>query len=474
MTIKAFSDHFKISKSLAISLLLVCFYLFLRFYKIQDSLLFFNDIGRDFLALHNWLISGKPPLLGPQTSVIPFNQSALYFYLLMPFYLLTNKSIYATLIANAFFYIATFLLGIILLKKHPKLQSSLLLIFSLLTIHPQQIIQSRFVWNPSFVTPCIITAFYFLILFKKNFNPKLLYWLSFSLALASAFSYSAVPVILSFVILFALAYRAYFFKFIKYLCLNLALLNFPTIIFELRHNFLLTKMMLYQEKLSQSDFDLPTKLDKLRLYLFDFDFKYVLLIILILLAYLFRRNFKIKSNYVLAFIILTLTFSLSLILPIGIASHYIFGILALLFVTIAFLPFKFSIIVLLILSLNYLNSNQLASYFKPAYRSVNETIDCVQSVCSQYKRPTFVSVQSDIHPYHNGMEFKYLFSRYGCDIKELDSQIDQSSHMLVVVDHSTYEHGKTAYNELTQFGDSKQIDIFTCSKDLKIIVLEKN
>lgn len=62
-------------------------FIFLRVHRIEETLNFQNDIGRDYLVLLEWYQSGKPPLLGPQNSAVPFNQSAFYFYLFFLFLL---------------------------------------------------------------------------------------------------------------------------------------------------------------------------------------------------------------------------------------------------------------------------------------------------------------------------------------------------------------------------------------------------
>jgi len=64
-----------------ISLLAILFVI-LRLYNINNSLFFINDTGRDMAVLQSWQNTGKIPLLGPQTSALPINQSAIYFYLL--------------------------------------------------------------------------------------------------------------------------------------------------------------------------------------------------------------------------------------------------------------------------------------------------------------------------------------------------------------------------------------------------------
>lgn len=71
------------------------------------------------------------------------------------------------------------------------------------------------------------------------------------------------------------------------------------------------------------------------------------------------------------------------------------------------------------------------------------------------------------------MEFKYLFKDAGCQIKELDTELTLANKMAVVVDHSEYQHEKTSYNELTQFGKSQEVKRYGCEENLEVVILEK-
>jgi len=85
-------------------------FVFLRVFAITQNLHLFGDLGRDLFVLQKWSNNLlKPPLLGPQTSVVSFNQSAIYFYYLFPFFLLMSHSVYSTLVASIMLYISILL-----------------------------------------------------------------------------------------------------------------------------------------------------------------------------------------------------------------------------------------------------------------------------------------------------------------------------------------------------------------------------
>lgn len=468
-----------------IAFFLVVLFIFLRFYKIKESLFFSNDIGRDFLVFWRWQTSSKPPLLGPQNSALPFNQSAIYFYLLYPFYLIFAGSAYATIIANAFFYLTVFLLGLFLLRNKREWQYSLLIVFFLLTIHPQYIIQTRYIWNPSFVGPAIMLAFYVFLALIRNYqkqqklNKTSAWLLSLSLALATAFSYSAFPTVLAFLVVALFVFKMKFFQLLlKFITANF-LVNFPTVFFELRHNFVLTKMLLYREKLPQPQSNLLDKLVNLRSYVFNLPdiYLYVFLIIFSYLLFQYFKNKKVKtfSALNLSLSLLVLSLILTFVAPFAIQAHYIFGILSLFFIVLSFLILKnrLAFVLLLILSLAWLHPKQVQKYFTRAPSTVDQVQTCAKNFCQKYPQTMFVAIQSGLHPYHNGTEWQYLLPKFGCSLKDLVTETTEAEYLAMIVEYSEYEHNQTAFNELTIFGPSEELESFTCHENLEIKILKK-
>ena len=63
--------------------------MYLRFYKIEYIQSFGWDQGRDAWLVRD-IINGKIVLNGPRTGIGHFHLGPLWYYLLVPFYLLTN------------------------------------------------------------------------------------------------------------------------------------------------------------------------------------------------------------------------------------------------------------------------------------------------------------------------------------------------------------------------------------------------
>lgn len=465
---------------LPVLIIISILFIFLRLYKLPSSLLFFNDIGRDYWVLYNWQQTHKPPLLGPQTSALPYNQSAVYFYLLMPLFLLTGQSPLASTFTLCLFTITGIGVLFWLTRKKPQFQLPIAVTLFLMTIQPQAIIQSRFVWNPSFVPISILVALVSWLLLLQSWQKRYLFVFALSATLAVSFNYSAAPALIAFILLSGIYIKKKrnYFWFLTATALGALFWNLPTVVFELRHKFLLTNMMLYQEKLTQTSTGWLEKTSDLFHYsLFGFGHLTEVVFILIALAgilLLFKTKTKREATFGTPIVAMFgLTWFITLLVPFSVQAHYIFAFLIAGMFLISILDKRILLGLVLIASVIWLRPSRLQAYFSPAYRSYEDSAACAARVCQAIDAPTFVSVQSDLHPYHNGMEWKYLFARNGCDVKELDTQISEANTMLVVVDHSEYTHGQTAYNELTQFGQSNVSNLVDCSESLKVVIIKK-
>jgi len=423
-------------------------------------------MGRDLSVLYQWQQTGKPPLLGPQTSVLPINQSALYYYLLYPFYLLTNQSSLTALYANSFVYLTVFIFLFIKQKNNPRLQIPLLLIFYLISIQPQYILQGRFIWNPSFVTPFLLLSLFSFKSLITKFTKKSLWLLTLPLALAFSFSYSVTPVIIAIFLGLLIYRKSLLLPVIFSFIISVIIINLPTILFDLRHHFILLTGLFTKTPPVQQLLNPVTKIYMLSDYIFNLKNQTInLILILLTVIILFKKS--------LIFLILLGTIVITILAPITLQPHYIFGILTLFFFRIALLPLKISALFILFLSFIYLQPTNILAYFSTAPRTYNQMLTCYQQFCRRITIPIFVSSQSNLNPFHNGPEHRYLLKKAGCDIKEIEADQSAASLMVVVGDGSDYEHGKTHYYELTLFGQSKLESTTKCQDNFKLYLLKK-
>ena len=458
---------------------LISLFLFLRFYNIKNGLFFFNDMGRDLLVLQNWQLSGKPPLLGPQTSVLPFNQSSIYFYYLYIFYLITKGSVFSALFANAFLYIAMYIFGLYIFKKDKKITNLLNIAFFLISIHPQYIIQSRFVWNPSLVTPFILSSFFAFHLLNQKYSKSRLWFFSLSIATAISISYSVIPLFIALIFYWLIFNRKNFWKLFISISISLLTLNLTTIIFELRHNFLLTRSILTRPPLPQLAIGFYQKFSDLSRFVVNTSFQntnqIILLFFVFLSIFLIIKGFKSTSRQKnIDFFINTIfffTFLTYMILPVSIQAHYVFPQISLLFLVIATLPIKKSLVIILILSFIYLSPSNLTQYFQKAPRTYAQMEKCFIDYCKINQEPINVAVTIDKYTFiHNGPEHRYLLKKTGCDVKNLEEG-QKTKKMALVLDSGSFDPVKSKFYELDLFGPYKIGDTYNCLSNFKIINL---
>lgn len=475
----------------AVFVLLLIAFLLTRLYLIQTSFFYLNDMGRDSLTLLSWQQSQKPPLLGPQTSALPFNQSAFYFYLLYPAFILSHGSPYAALYTLNIFYVLLFSGTFYLLKKakRPKLMNIFLLAFGLLILQPQMILQNRFVWNPSFVAPLILLAFFTLVLLREKFSNLYLIILGSCLALAVSFTYSVAPIVIGFGFVSVWLFRKKVWQIGVSLLAWLAVFNLPTFVFELKHHFLLTNMMLHQPKVAQINYSLANKITNILQFLFTTypahweSFLAGLFVTAALLsAWLNRQQLlqfwqkpgRGENNehiFTIALIILLPAIFLNFLVPVPILAHYIFGLLTIGVILVATMPIHVRALVLCSALILWIMPIYSGQYFQPAIRTVQEMQSCYAQYCQFQRQPVYVSLQSGILPFHNGPEHRYLLRQAGCQVKDIETDVNAAREMAVVVEDSQFTFGQTEYAELSAFHPQTLISQFTCQPNLQIVTV---
>lgn len=499
------------------SILLLFVFLSLRLWRIEETLFFFGDIGRDTFVLQTWLETGKPPLLGPQTSALPFNQSAWYFYLLLPLYVLTGESLLSTIYSGVLIHVLVFAVLLWWVQKRaadlwwPVWWSGLLL-----AIHPEMVLQHRLLWNPSFVAISLLVGVVVSSVWLRSTRSKpqvinstvqnrwqrVLYYVfgreaamvmvgSLALAAAIGWSYSAVPAVLLWLCVLSWRQPGWWRWWLGF-GIGLALVFAPMIFFELRHSFPLTKMMLFQPKLAQQGTEFTTKLRAL-INLVGAGIAPLRSLVVLLLSVVMAGlvwwqtrgvgkvlfTNKAQSDFshteqqrlVVWFVLVLASY---LLLPVGVQAHYVFPLVTALVCVLVWTTVSIRWLVILGIALIWLQPVRLAQYQTLPPRTIAESVSCAELVCQSVTEPLFVSVQAGLYPYHNGIEFQYLLHQAGCQVKKLDTQIDEAQVMAVFVEQSVYEHGKTAYNELTQFGPSELERELVCNPKLAVKILRKN
>jgi len=222
---------------------------FLRLYRLEASLQFLGDQGRDAIVLRNMLVNKDLPFIGPTTSVGSFFLGPFYYYLMAPFLWLSNYNPVGPAIANA-------LIGIITIPVIYFVTKEMLSVYAaqlaalLYTFAAVPINETRSTWNPNPMPLAVLGIVFGFFKAKKTKNPRWLYLSAFSLGIAFQLHYMIV--LLAPFILFELINVFRQKKLRKYILvwfLIIILMMLPLILFELKNNFLnLTGLKYYLAK----------------------------------------------------------------------------------------------------------------------------------------------------------------------------------------------------------------------------------
>jgi len=300
--------------------------------------------------------------------------------------------------------------------------------------------------------------------------------------MAASFNYSAIPTLMAVAVGGVWYFRKKAVWLVLTMVVALALVNAPTIFFEVRHQFPLTKMVLYQPKLAQTETSIPLKIRDITQFGLEMpssatrELATVALVLVLTASYYWlytKKSTQQLRDFETVAVLLLVTLGITFLMPVSVLSHYIFGYLILVLLLIAFLPKRVAVTVILIMATVWLRPSQLARYLQPARRTVADMERCFQTVCQEITEPLYVSVQAGFHPFHAAQEHRFLLRKNGCQVPPIDEQPTAARLMAVVADDSTYDHGQTAYNELTQFGPSQQTKVFNCQENFQVYILER-
>ncbi len=317
--------------------------LILRVYNIDKTLAFFGDQARDAIIVSNIFRKFDPVFIGPVTSVGNMYLGPLYYYMMMPFLLIS----YPSPIGPAFLVV---LLNIILIflfyKLLPKKNNLNIIASFLLAINCISITYSRFSWNPN---PAPLFSFLIIYsIYKSQKNPK--FWLYTLLFFSIIIQMHYITLIIAPFIGIAIL-RQYILKkqdrkqIIKYVSLGILIFILsltPLVAFDIKHNFINTKAFFNIFTKENSFYNTRTKLpififlptrfaSLLNITIFKFLFKTSIninilkaLSVLPLFIFIKRIIFYKKSKKSISFIDLNFIFFIFSIFGISFYQHNIY------------------------------------------------------------------------------------------------------------------------------------------------------
>jgi 4-amino-4-deoxy-L-arabinose transferase-like glycosyltransferase len=210
----------------------------LRLYRIEASLQFLGDQGRDALVMRRMLVDHDLPFIGPVTSVGGFYLGPLYYYLMAPFLWLANYNPVGPAIATAFIGILT--LPVLYLVARTMLSETTAKLATLLyAVAAIPVIQTRSAWNPN---PMPLAALGIVFGFYQALTTRRAKWLLLSgLSLGTALQLHYMIVFLAPFLLWQLVLvwrRKSLRPFLIYWFAVVILMMFPLILFEFKNRFL--------------------------------------------------------------------------------------------------------------------------------------------------------------------------------------------------------------------------------------------
>ena len=215
---------------------------FLRFYKIEEYMIFLGDEGRDAIIVKDMIDKWHFPLIGPPTSVGNIYLGPLYYYMMLPPMVLTNFNPVSASVMVAMIGVATVFLVYYLGKTWFGRGAGLLAAY-LYAISPVTINYSRFSWNPNPLPFFSLLAILSIVKLQKSNNFLWLILTGLSLAAALQMHYLAlilIPVIVT-LWFYQVLKKSAKENFLKGTLLGLAaflITMSPLFWFDLRHNFL--------------------------------------------------------------------------------------------------------------------------------------------------------------------------------------------------------------------------------------------
>lgn len=459
---------------------------YLRLFALSDAFFFQNDVGRDYLVIWEWLYEGKIPWLGPLNSAIAFNQSPFYFYLLTPFYLVFGSSVYSTTVGWLVLVTGLSVWGAYQLRRDTWLLQALTIFVLLAAMYPQLVMQTRVVWNPSFVLPLLGTA-YMSVLYAVR-KQRMSWYVALVCAAAVGLSIgmhlsSIVGLLPLFVMVLFLLPRD--FLKVSLLSAGATLAAFgPNLLFDATHQWQITRRLLAQGVLQTTSVLHPPAVkfqQLLRMVWSDVPRNYWGVLGGVLIACLIyevwraytQRNWIFLRQILVVVCCVVATVALTVFSPVQVQAHYIFAVVTSLFLLISLVRTPVVWGVILALTIFWMQPAIHARYVQPAPRSLAELQSCFAALCADYKQPLYESVVAGFHGYHYGPEFLYLMKSQGCDAQRITDLKDTARHMVVVADQTEYTHGVSDYYEIGLLGPSRVLETRQCAGNVTLTILEQ-
>jgi 4-amino-4-deoxy-L-arabinose transferase-like glycosyltransferase len=216
---------------------------YLRLWKIEDYMTFLGDEGRDVLVVKKMLVDHKFTLLGPTASVGGFFLGPIYYYFMLPFLWVFNLNPVGPAVMVALFGIATVFLVFVIGNKLFSSQVGLIA-STIYALSPVVINYSHSSWNPNLVPFFACLLVYFLYKYRQDNRKHNLFIVGGIIGIGIQLHYLFLFLVVFTAIYLLIINKKDFIKNLFPVLIGFTLLFLPFILFEIRHGFTNTKMIL--------------------------------------------------------------------------------------------------------------------------------------------------------------------------------------------------------------------------------------
>ncbi|MGB9911224.1 MAG: hypothetical protein ACPLKP_01320 [Microgenomates group bacterium] len=352
LTLKKIGNKVKIDSKFLIFLVLFLGILSLGtkiLFLYVNSTAFTYDQARDLLDIREIVFLRKPRLIGPTTSLQGVFYGPTWYWIAIPFFILTKGHPLSFLIMNLF---VSFLLPFLffLLFEDKKTSIFLLVLYFFSFPYLQKSVYALNVNPIVFLFPLFL-----LFLFKTINNEKIIYLKIALFLIALSFHFEPVDGVIWLLTMFLvfLIFRKLRFLFKNIKSWFFFLIPFlPQLLFDLRHNFIQTKAILFllsgkANSLSSANMDLLRRLIE-RFSIFKNYFLthfpnhlfFFVFLILFFVIFLIKERKKEKNLFLILLIALFANFCFFVIYPYNLWVWY-FGTLDAIFITLLGLTIGF-------------------------------------------------------------------------------------------------------------------------------------
>lgn len=214
--------------------------LFLRIYRLDTLTTLGGDQGQDFLVVRDMVLYHKWTLLGIKTSIAPFFQGPAYLYILYPFFLLFKLQPIAGAIAAVTMSALTSIALYITVRQFFSRQAALLSML-LYAVSPQFIMYGNTPLYQNFLPLFIVLVVYTYL--QGSTKLRTVFLLGLCVGIGIELHRLTITLALSILIVLTF-FQSFNWKVLGMYSSGLIVGISPTVLFEMRHQFLNTNLFL--------------------------------------------------------------------------------------------------------------------------------------------------------------------------------------------------------------------------------------